>query len=474
MLRNKDITKIEELKYLFKKNWTEPIFFQNQLNLFKFYKSNGIFESAKKRGVPLWDLMRILVTLSFANIQSVNSMFNSAISPNENCKKDTFYRMLSNQKINWRSLLLVFVKRYIQLDKRFNNLSTSPKCLIFDDTDIEKTGTKIEGISKIYNHVNQTHVFGFKLLVAGYWNGSAFIPVDFSFHRESKNSKKKYGLSVKQQKHQKSTVRDSKTYSAKRFKELNIKKNIMIVDMFKRIKKRVIKVDYILIDSWFTTISLISNFRKTDKNVNIIGMYKYNSKVNIEGVDTKINELKKSKKGIKRSRKNRFYNLSFIGKIDSVEVRLFLSRRGKNGAWHVIITTDTSLTFNKMIEIYNIRWSIEVFFKEAKQLLNLGRSQSTNFDVQIAQTTITMIQYLMISLKFRVEAYETLSGLFSDLKQDYLEHKLNERINLVIIEIFAVLELIIPSFDVMETISRLITYSEKFEYLGKLSISQKT
>jgi len=52
-----------------------------------------------------------------------------------------------------------------------------------------------------------------------------------------------------------------------------------------------------------------------------------------------------------------------------------------------------------MIEIYNIRWSIEVFFKKVKQLLGLGKNRSTNFEVQIAQTTITMIQYLLISLK---------------------------------------------------------------------------
>ncbi len=45
----------------------------------------------------------------------------------------------------------------------------------------------IEGISKIYNHVSKTYYLGFKLLVAGYWNGSVFIPVDFSLHRESRN-----------------------------------------------------------------------------------------------------------------------------------------------------------------------------------------------------------------------------------------------------------------------------------------------
>ena len=61
-----------------------------------------------------------------------------------------------------------------------------------------------------------------------------------------------------------------------------------------------------------------------------------------------------------------------------------------------------------MMDIYNICWTIEVFFKEAKQLLRLGSSQSTTFDVQVAQTIIVMIQYLLISLKFRQETYETI------------------------------------------------------------------
>lgn len=37
-----------------------------------------------------------------------------------------------------------------------------------------------------------------------------------------------------------------------------------------------------------------------------------------------------------------------------------------------------------------------------------------------------MIQYLLISLKFRQQAYETIGGLFTDIKQDFIEHKLND------------------------------------------------
>ena len=161
------------------------------------------------------------------------------------------------------------------------------------------------------------------------------------------------------------------------------------------------------------------------------------------------------------------YHIDCVGEIDGVKVKVFLSKKGKNGKWHTIISTNTRLSFNQMIGIYNIRWSIEVFFKEAKQLLGLGKSQSTNFDVQIAQTTITMIQYLLISLKYRVEAYETIGGLFKDLKQDYIEHKLNERLIAAILEVLAILDFLIDNIDFESTISKLINYSDKLNFLNQ-------
>ncbi len=74
-------------------------------------------------------------------------------------------------------------------------------------------------------------------------------------------------------KNQKKTNRDSKLPVYKRFKELNSKKNEIIIQMFRRINKRKIDVDYILMDSWFTTMSLISKLQKVNPKINIIGMY---------------------------------------------------------------------------------------------------------------------------------------------------------------------------------------------------------
>jgi hypothetical protein len=209
-------------------------------------------------------------------------------------------------------------------------------------------------------------------------------------------------------------------------------------------------------------------------SVDIIGMYKYNSKIVVNGKLLKINQLKRSSQKLKRARSLGMYYKFFDVELEQVNVRVFLIRRGVNGAWHTIISTNRKLVFTKMMDIYSTRWSIEVFFKETKQLLNLGKNQSTNFDVQIAQTTITMIQYQLLSLKYRMEAYQTIGGMFRDVKQDIIEHKLNERIIAVISEILIVLDFLIDGLDLEETLSKLIYHSDKFTFLMNLENNKQS
>lgn len=467
MLQNKDIANIQEVKTFFKDTWKQPEFFIKHLELLNFSKTSKLFKSVKQSGVPFWELIKLILALPFMDMESIGSVFNGKNTVKTKAGKDTYYRALANQKMDWRNLLLLFVKRYLSFDKDFDTAGNAPKCLIFDDTDIRKRGKKIEGISKIFSHVDKRFFFGFKLLVAGYWNGSVFIPVDFSFHRENKDRERsKYGLTKKQRKQQKKTKRSKGLPVVKRFKELNVKKTDMLIAMFKRIRQHRIEVDYILIDSWFTSLSLINKLLKVDKNVHIIGMYKYNSKLSIEGKEYSIKQLRKRKGKMSRQRSLKLYYFQYVGEIDGVKVKVFLSKRGVNGAWHTIITTDTKLSFKKTMDIYSTRWTIEVFFKETKQLLGLGKCQSTNFDVQIAQTTITMMRYLLISLKHRMEAYQTIGGIFKDLKQDYIEHKLNKRLMLVIVDILEVLDLLIEDVDIYSIARRLVLYSDSLSFLN--------
>jgi hypothetical protein len=108
------------------------------------------------------------------------------------------------------------------------------------------------------------------------------------------------------------------------------------------------------------------------------------------------------------------------------------------------------------IELYQIRWTIEVMFKECKQYLLLGRSQNTDFDGQIADVTIVLITHTILTLQRRFEAYETMGELFRESQQYLLELTLWERILKVFIKMLQQL-LEIVSLDVEETIEKIMT-----------------
>lgn len=81
-----------------------------------------------------------------------------------------------------------------------------------------------------------------------------------------------------------------------------------------------------------------------------------------------------------------------------------------------------------MLEVYSVRWSIGVFFKETKQLLRLGKCQSQNFDAQIAHVTTTYILYTFLAYFRRMNDYETLSGLFEEIKDQFVEKNIAEHL----------------------------------------------
>ena len=63
-------------------------------------------------------------------------------------------------------------------------LSDSTTCFIVDDTMLEKSGVRMEGISRVFDHVKGRCVLGYKLLLCAFFDGRTNIPFDFSLHQE--------------------------------------------------------------------------------------------------------------------------------------------------------------------------------------------------------------------------------------------------------------------------------------------------
>jgi hypothetical protein len=124
------------------------------------------------------------------------------------------------------------------------------------------------------------------------------------------------------------------------------------------------------------------------------------------------------------------------------------------------------LSYNKAVEIYNIRWSIEVYFKESKQYLNLGNSESNDFDGQLADATISMIQYIVLSLNKRFSSYETIGEIFRGSQKELIELTIVNRIW----SLFIVLQQkIVELFEIdMDVLPKKMINDEKYGKIFKL------
>ena len=147
---------------------------------------------------------------------------------------------------------------------------------------------------------------------------------------------------------------------------------------------------------------------------------------------------------------------------------MFFSRQGKNGKWKVILTTDTTISFIRLIEIYQIRWTVEVFFKESKQLLALSKCQSNDFDAQIADLTITMIQFMLLTIRYRYDTYESKGALFDQVKEQIIQQRLNERLWCLFVELVQLLANLFDGIDEMELFEKIVTDELTMRKLSKL------
>ncbi len=66
------------------------------------------------------------------------------------------------------------------------------------------------------------------------------------------------------------------------------------------------------------------------------------------------------------------------------------SRLGKHD-WAVFLTTGCHLEDSTMLEIYALRWGIDVYFKEAKQHLGLLKEQSIHDSAYLASIHLTAL-----------------------------------------------------------------------------------
>ena len=195
--------------------------------------------------------------------------------------------------------------------------------------------------------------------------------------------------------------------------------------MIKRAQRGGIDAQYLLADAWFGTKPMI----KTAEDallVAIVRMKKNKMKYRfsqleegkIIGRDMDVNALFQSAvrgqwekiAGQPYQSKTLDVELNLNGTEDKAErwikVRLLFVRGiadadkeqpGKHD-WAVFLTTDVGLSPQRILELYAMRWAIEVYFKEAKQHLGFLKEQARHYASYIASIHLTAIRFCLLSI----------------------------------------------------------------------------
>ena len=543
---------------------------EDSLKFFDIQRVFGKFESVKQSGIKVIFIMTSLLVMLFYRSRNIHSYFSRQFGKLADRKgsKNPYYDLLGNEYINWRSILYLFARRYLNLSGRIAEYSVKIRALIFDDSPIEKSGKKIEAVSKMHDHVTGRYIFGYKLLVCGYWNGDNFIPVDFSLHRErggeldkarakrnrakkkakqaeaayrehrvrhlekrailnslrdemnacskktttleyerqekrvSRSKKKQsklrgkmkqvqailaekeeivrkkekkaplYGLAPAERRKQYRKEREKDSPGYERKSEADMSKTRSVIKMLSRAVKRGFEFDYVLFDSWFFSkeiLARVESFRT--KGIKLIAMVKMGKNLYrdcLSGKEMDATTLRKRYQD--KAKRNRKFNARYI-KVpvwyDNRRVNLFFVKLGSGSKWKAFITNDLEIGFNKLMETYHIRWSCEVFFKDGKQHLQLGKCQCNNFDSQIGSTTLAMMQYMMLLLYKQMHYGHSLGSIF-DLLSSQAEE---ENITRYLLEIFWEIVIRIGEIlkvDCMELFEEMIRDNQRAEEIMRL------
>jgi hypothetical protein len=354
-----------------------------------------------------------VVLLHFISIIVMNSKLSQFIKQSsESYKKDVYYRLLQNKKYNWQKLLLLSSFSMIQ---KINILKQKKRVRVFiiDDSNEDKTGKKIEGVcDSLRSNKHKRYIRGLNFVSLNYNDGFTNLMLDFSLKFNKK-------LRVKFDEFKNNFYHTTSAY--KRKKEAILPKTRIALNMLKRAVKLGIKADYLLVDSWYAKPRFVKNVKEL--KLDVIGRittspttwkfttHKHKTINRIYTVLSKTKALKFSNYNkIRYSYCSIVLNHHIAGAVKVVFIKT------KNNLIP-IVSTNTQLTNEEIINIYKRRWNIEQGYKELREYFGFGKEENRIYEALIARITLSFISYNIVSYINRMtHEPQTIGGLFKDLE----------------------------------------------------------
>jgi hypothetical protein len=374
------------------------------LKISKYLYQSGF---KKRSGCSVESAVYLLLMWKWLAKSSIAMFSRDSLDHFYNVKKDVIYETLKRPDLNWRQLQYKLAK---EVYKSRNIKTHTLSAFVFDDTVKIRRGKKMEGVSSHFDHTLSKHVMGQQMLTMGLSTEELFMPLDSQLYI----SKTKISPLNREYK-------DNRCIAAKRYNEaLHNTKPEMADEMIRRAKNYGINADYVIADAWFGTKPMIYNitshnltavlrmkknkmkYRYTDINgehllINAQDLYQYAVRKQWEKIP-----------GVPYQAVNLNVELDFSEFNDGdplwFNIQLLFTRGvsidggscGKKDWALFLVSNPLDLTANQILEIYALRWSIEVYFKEAKQHLGLLQEQTRSFASYTASIHLTGIRYLIL------------------------------------------------------------------------------
>jgi hypothetical protein len=373
----------------------------------------------KNDGYAAIELVYAMVNMCFMHIHGVADFVKRNLTVICEARKDAFYR-LKKRDCGWRAFHWRLVGHMGKL-LHWSQHRRHDAHFILDTTCLPKRGQKIEEVSWIYDHNQGKAVLGYEVLTLGVGDPQGFYPLDFGCH-----------FSRKKGKHYRPAQATGST--ARRVKEAKLSKLELSLQMLQRALKKGVRAAYVLFDRWFTSPKFLQAIRSL--GLHAIGRLKNdNVRYGYQGCWLTVAQLYRLKKSDLVWNRELQYSLTTVAVtcVNGLAGNIIFSKGyqepeidkrpgaklSPKSSWAAFFSTDTSLTAPEVVKKFMGRWSIEVFFKEAKTMLGLGKDPSQSFQGQICAITLTFLRYnLLAFLKVQQAARSTTGDLFNQLEQE--------------------------------------------------------
>ena len=380
----------------------------NHAKLSQLIKKSGF---KKRSGLPIEQVLYLLIIWVWLKADSI-AMFSKTMMESFGAKnKDVLYDQLKREDLNWRKLHYQVVKKTLV---KTQSVKSQVKAYIVDDSVKVRKGNKLEGVSRHFDHLLGRTVKGQQVLTLGYAIDDEFFVLDNDIY-----------MSQVQRHSLKQPFKDARSIVGKRYSETQSKtKPELLASMVKRAMNYQVEAEYLLADAWFgnkSTIALAHDVNSVPvlrmKNNKTKYRYYFNRQGKRIYKDMTASELHHLlvRKYWKGSSETPYQTVSVQVELNLastktepdnwVKAQLLFVRGvaqqdekptvGKKD-WALFLTTDCSLSAQALLELYSLRWGIEVYFKEAKQHLGWLTEQTETFAAHIASLHLCAIRYTLL------------------------------------------------------------------------------